>query len=394
MHAPSSSTGRCPRARSAPTSPADVPILGLTAGAADAVRASLRKSIPVSLAVGSAAFDENADRGATAPFSSEGLSFDGGPKPEVSAPGVGLATSDPGRDEDGAARYGTLSGSSAAAALTAGAAALLAQARPDLDAGGLKQALVASARTAGGGRQPTMSTRPPPPRPSSSRRRPPSASAPRSKDTTVSRYVTLRNVSRRALDVTIQPGTADAADITVDTDPHGAPAPSRCLARGPRRGRVPFLPRAPSALGGALRVRIRGGSTLQIPWTIAVPLPKPDLIAVARLSSRSFSPSDAEPAVLTVVAGRVDGTAERPQLLPLRMLAIDLYRGKREVGRLAQIRDVLPGRYAFGITGRGPRGGRLPKGDYVLAHPRGPRRQVGGRRAARPVHDRVRPPAV
>ena len=78
---------------------------------------SLRKSIPVSLAVGAAAFDENADRGATAPFSSEGLSFDGGPKPEVSAPGVGLATSDPGRDEDGAARYGTLSGSSAAAAL-------------------------------------------------------------------------------------------------------------------------------------------------------------------------------------------------------------------------------------------------------------------------------------
>ena len=27
---------------------------------------------------------------------------------------------------------------------------------------------------------------------------------------------------------------------------------------------------------------------------------------------------------------------------------------------------MLPGRYAFGITGRGPRGGRLPRGDYVL----------------------------
>jgi len=70
--------------------------------------------------------------------------------------------------------------------------------------------------------------------------------------------------------------------------------------------------------------------------------------------------------VLTIVAGRVDGTAERPQLLPLRLLAIDLYRGKREIGRLVQIRDVLPGRYAFGITGRGPRGGRLPRGDYTL----------------------------
>ena len=108
--------------------------------------ASLRRAIPVTLAVGAAAFDANDGLGDAAPFSSEGLAFDGGPKPEVSAAGIGLATSDPGRNEDGAARYGTLSGSSAAAALTAGAAALLAQARPDLDAAGLKQALVASAR--------------------------------------------------------------------------------------------------------------------------------------------------------------------------------------------------------------------------------------------------------
>jgi hypothetical protein len=70
--------------------------------------------------------------------------------------------------------------------------------------------------------------------------------------------------------------------------------------------------------------------------------------------------------VLTVVAGRVDGTAERPQLLPLRELSIDLLRGKKEVGRLALLRDVLPGRYSFGITGRGPRGKRLPAGGYAL----------------------------
>ena len=130
--------------------PADVPILGLLPADADAVRASLRRSIPVAFAVGAAAFDANEGLGGAAPFSSEGLAFDGGPKPEVSAAGIGLATSDPGRNEDGAARYGTLSGSSAAAALTAGAAALLAQARPDLDAAGLKQALVASTRPGGG----------------------------------------------------------------------------------------------------------------------------------------------------------------------------------------------------------------------------------------------------
>jgi len=32
----------------------------------------------------------------------------------------------------------------------------------------------------------------------------------------------------------------------------------------------------------------------------------------------------------------------------------------------ARLRDVLPGRYAFGLTGRGPRGGALAKGPYRL----------------------------
>src|SRR4029079_10503152 len=64
--------------------PADVPILGLQAGDAVAVRASLRRSLPVAFAVGAAAFDTNDGLGGAAPFSSEGLSFDGAPKPEVS----------------------------------------------------------------------------------------------------------------------------------------------------------------------------------------------------------------------------------------------------------------------------------------------------------------------
>ena len=71
---------------------------------------------------------------------------------------------------------------------------------------------------------------------------------------------------------------------------------------------VPLLPRPPAALRGVLRVKIRSGATLQVPWTIAVPLPKPDLIPSARLSSKTFEPSDVEPAVLTIVAGRVDGS--------------------------------------------------------------------------------------
>ena len=86
-----------------------------------------------------------------------------------------------------------------------------------------------------------------------------------------------------------------------------------------------------------------------------------------RASVRRVVPRERHhPAVLAFVAGRVDGTRERPQLLPLELLDVELYRGARRVGRLARLRDVLPGRYAFGLTGRGPAGARLPRGGYVV----------------------------
>jgi len=46
-------------------------------------------------------------------------------------------------------------------------------------------------------------------------------------------------------------------------------------------------------------------------------------------------------------------------------------KGKR-LGVLTRLHDLLPGRYAFGVTGRGPRGNELAEGAYVLrlvAHP-------------------------
>jgi hypothetical protein len=89
-------------------------------------------------------------------------------------------------------------------------------------------------------------------------------------------------------------------------------------------------------------------------------------VSRVRLSTATFAASDARPAVLALVAGRVDGSRERPQLLPLESLDVELYRGRRRVGRLARLRNVLPGRYAFGLTGRGPLGARLPRGAYVV----------------------------
>ena len=48
-------------------------------------------------------------------------------KPSLAAPGVSVPTSEPGRGDDGDVRFGTISGTSAAAAVTAGVAAVLAQ---------------------------------------------------------------------------------------------------------------------------------------------------------------------------------------------------------------------------------------------------------------------------
>ena len=41
-------------------------------------------------------------------------------------------------------------------------------------------------------------------------------------------------------------------------------------------------------------------------------------------------------------------------------------RERRTLGVLARRRELLPGRYTFGLTGRGADGGRLRRGAYVI----------------------------
>ena len=79
-------------------------------------------------------------------FSSQGLAFDGSMKPDVVAPGVALETAEPGTAPDGSALYGTVNGTSGAAAIVAGAAAQLAQMRPSLDATALRSLLAGYAQ--------------------------------------------------------------------------------------------------------------------------------------------------------------------------------------------------------------------------------------------------------
>ena len=125
---------------------APVPVVSLPSGVARALRIRLDAGAIATVSLGSAAAAANAEAGRVASFSSTGLAFDGRVKPDLVAPGVALATSDPGANADGSPRFVTVNGSSAAAAIVAGAAALLAQARPALDATALAGLLSGTAR--------------------------------------------------------------------------------------------------------------------------------------------------------------------------------------------------------------------------------------------------------
>jgi subtilisin family serine protease len=346
--------------------PIEVPIVGIPLDAATRLRAALRADVPAELSVGASAFAANDEYGAVAPFSSTGLALGGSGQPEIGAPGVGLVTSVPGRNEGGSARYGTISGSSAAAAVVAGAAALLADARPDLDAGGLRGALVASSRRGSGGSAAGLVN----PEGASAAELvadPPTvtlgALLARRKQTTGE--LTLRNVTRRPLAVRLAAGPSSAG-VTVETSRSRLVMPPGRSATIVVTLRAETRPASPTALAGAIVATAGRGVRLRIPWAAAVPVGDRPVVSGVRLSQERFAPNDRAPTLLTLVAGRVDGPPERPQILPLARLDVELYRGTRRVGRLVRLRDLLPGRYALGVTGRGPQGARLRSGAYVL----------------------------
>ncbi|HEV7639900.1 MAG TPA: hypothetical protein VGO39_03400, partial [Gaiellaceae bacterium] len=80
----------------------------------------------------------------------------------------------------------------------------------------------------------------------------------------------------------------------------------------------------------------------------------------------SFKPSDSNPAVLTVQAGNLVRDYGL-QIQPVSRLDVLLYTASgRYLGVMARLRNLLPGSYSFGITGRGPTSARLAPGSYEL----------------------------
>jgi hypothetical protein len=95
--------------------------------------------------------------------------------------------------------------------------------------------------------------------------------------------------------------------------------------------------------------------------------PPDTLLGPLHLSTHSFSPSDSAPALLTFQAGRILGASGRDEVQPVALLQLDLLRADgTDFGTLVRLRDLLPGRYAFGLTGRSPAGNALGRGKYLI----------------------------
>ena len=361
--------------------PAGVPVVGLPDALAQTIRALHASGIPVDVAIGAVDTAQNPDGGSVAAFSSRGLAFGGVLKPELVAPGVSVPTSEPGRGDEGEVRYGTVSGTSVAAAVVAGAAAVLAEARPRATAAGLLGLLVGSARpaddesAAGAG---TLDLQAAVQQEVVAEPGVVSFGAAPNGPLAVERTIRLRNLSTRRVTVSIESG-GRATGVEV------APVSERLRLRAGRSGEVVLRAEVRDtsdelgAAVGELVLQVDGSPSIRLPWAMAAPAADVDLVSQVVVEETGDRISDATPAVVSFVAGAIEDGPD-PQVRPVEMLQVQLWRGRKLLGVLSTRRELLPGRYSFGLTGRGPRGERLRRGAYVVklvARPGdGTRRQV------------------
>jgi hypothetical protein len=351
-----------------------VPVVPVPAPAAQAIASLLAQGRPVAVALGAPRTAPNPGLDHVAAFSSTGLAYDGSVKPELVAPGVAVATSDPGENADGSARYATVNGSSVAAATTAGAAALLAQARPGLDAFALKGLLVGTAQplegddvTAEGAGMLDVGAA----AAGELVATPDTLALGRSTGAgwKTRQSFTLRNVSTRPVRATLDIESTREGATTVD---FSITPSALVLGRGRSatvvvRAVTSSQPVGTTPAEGYLVAKVAGGGATRLPWTIAFGGADVPLLDHVRLTVKSFVPSDVAPALLQLDAGALLYVAGRQEIRAAARLDVLLYSaGGSFLGVLARERDLLPGRYAFGITGRDPSGTVLPPGRYEL----------------------------
>ncbi len=335
---------------------AGVPVLGVPSSIARAALKVVRQRFKLVATIGLERSAPNPLTGRLAPFSSRGLTYGGMLAPQLTAPGIAIQTSDPGNSGDGEPAFTTATGTSVSAAAVAGAAALLAQARPGLTASDLASLLTGSARPSGGVVDPGAAAV-----------EEISASATSlsfgpwtGPDWHKTAALVVKNVSTRQLTVRI---ASSSRLLTV--------APAKLVLAPGRQLTVRVTARAAkrpalAVVTGGLVLAPSGSAALRVPWVVIFRPYSGSLVGPARISPASFSPSDSKPAALQVVAGRVTGST-RIEIQPVARLDVLLYTaGGTYLGALAHARDLLPGAYSFSLSGRGPTGDVLPPGSYEI----------------------------
>jgi Subtilase family len=346
------------------------PVVVVPTPAAVELLAARRAGLDVGIAIGSGNQDSNGKLGQVAGFSSLGLAFDGGVKPNVVAPGIALATSEPGAAPDGSALYGTVNGTSGAAATVAGGAALLAQMRPSLDGPSLGSLLVGYAQR---GKAPMTAVGAGTFRLGAS-----AVGEVAAQPTTLgfgiwqgshwhaTRSLVVRNVSTRRLQLSISAiagGDSEALAFKV--------VPTHLVLRVGHAARVQVTVRAHAPpderlVTGAVEIAPSGSPVLRVPWALGFEQAPDTLLGRVAIDRASFKSSDTDPAILSVQAGRVVHD-HGLQIQAVSRLDILLYSASgRYLGVMARLRDLLPGSYSFGITGRGPTSVRLRPAAYEL----------------------------
>jgi hypothetical protein len=347
----------------------NVPVLSLPSRVGRLAAAAVRQHERPAISIGVPQIALNGNSGEIAPFSSRGLAFDGRVKPDLIAPGVAVATSEPGSNDDGTPRFGTINGSSAAAAVVAGAAAVLAQARPELRGLDLRSLLVGTARslpetsvTAQGAGLLDLGA---------------ASAAEVTVDPVTLAFgraegdgwqateeLSVRNVSSRPLLVRVR--AAGQGGLVIDSNPKWVRLKPGRQASMELRVRLNGAPATDGSAEGTVLLIARGAGPLKIPWTVTFGSPSTALISEIGLSESAFKPSDTTPAVLSLRAGSLLETPRGAQVQPLAKLDVELWRGPKRLGLLARLRDLLPGRVTLGLTGRDPDGTLLKRGAYTI----------------------------
>jgi Subtilase family/Peptidase inhibitor I9 len=350
-----------------------VPVVAVPADVARTALDALAAGRHPALSLGASRVARNGTGGGTAPFSSRGLSFEWRVRPDMVGPGVALMTSEPSAAEDGTAAYGTANGSSGAAATVAGAAALLAEARPDLDAQALRSILAGYARPFENGAVTTQGT--------GLVDVGASAAAEVAADPTALAFgpaarpnwqsvqkLTISSLSSRALELRVALPQTGGAGLALTATPERFRLPPGGKVTIRVKAAFQGTPTAGAPAEGTIQIGARSTLPLRIPWAIPFGRYTGPLLSSLQLSKTSFRPSDTTPAVLSFRAGALTPGPGGTEVHPVGRLDMVLSNSAgTHLGLLVRMRDLLPGSYAFGLTGRDPNGNTLPKGDYTLA---------------------------